>query len=33
MAAYFFQRGVPYGEGSITYEIYLDDRFGKPEPD
>jgi hypothetical protein len=24
---------LPYVEGSITYEIYLDDRFGKPEPD
>jgi len=24
---------LPYVEGSITYEIYLDDRFGKPELD
>jgi hypothetical protein len=25
--------GLPYVDGSITYEIYLDDRFGKPELD
>lgn len=24
---------LPYVEGSITYEIFLDDRFGKPEPE
>jgi hypothetical protein len=24
---------LPYVEGSITYEIYLDDRFGKPDLD
>ena len=24
---------LPYVDGSITYEIYLDDRFGKPELD
>jgi len=24
---------LPYVEGSITYDIYLDDRFGKPEID
>ena len=24
---------LPYAEGSITYEIYLDDRFGGPEVD
>jgi len=24
---------LPYVEGSLTYEIYLDDRFGKPELD
>jgi hypothetical protein len=23
---------LPYVDGSITYEIFLDDRFGKPEP-
>ena len=24
---------LPYVDGSITYEIFLDDRFGKPEPE
>jgi hypothetical protein len=24
-------RALPYVEGSIEYEIFLDDRFGKPE--
>ena len=24
---------LPYVDGSISYEIYLDDRFGKPELD
>jgi hypothetical protein len=24
---------LPYVPGSITYEIFLDDRFGRPEPD
>jgi hypothetical protein len=24
---------LPYADGSITYEIYLDDRFGGPEVD
>jgi hypothetical protein len=24
---------LPYVEGSITYEIFLDDRFGRPEVD
>ena len=24
---------LPYVDGSIAYEIYLDDRFGKPELD